>query len=56
MTEYTKKEENLLEQDYADACPECGAVVFEWWDQCQECDGTGSVQQSWDEMVGGSDD
>lgn len=32
-----KKREGLLEQSYAEACPECGAVVFEWWDGCRDC-------------------
>lgn len=40
----TGKENGLLSQDYADPCPECGAVVFDWWDGCHECDGTGTTQ------------
>lgn len=36
--EYSPKEESLLEKDYAEPCPHCGAVVFEWWDVCRDCD------------------
>jgi len=34
-----EKERGLLEQDYAEPCPNCGGVVFEWWDSdtCQDC-------------------
>lgn len=36
--EYTSKERDLLSNDFAEPCPDCGAVVFEWWDGCRECD------------------
>jgi|GEM_PF-4782490 len=34
-----EKERGLLDQDYAEPCPNCGGVVFEWWnsDTCQDC-------------------
>jgi hypothetical protein len=37
--EYSSKEKSLLENDFADPCPNCGAVLFEWEDSCDECDG-----------------
>lgn len=35
-------ERELLEQDYATPCPNCGGVVFEWWDSdfCRDCENT----------------
>jgi len=36
--EYSSKEKSLLENDFADPCPDCGAVLFEWEDSCDECD------------------
>jgi hypothetical protein len=45
-----KKERSLLDNDYATPCPECGGVVFDWWDTetCRDCedseDETGSQQ------------
>lgn len=44
MPEHSEKEADLLSQDYAAPCPDCGAVVFEWWDGCRECSGTGARQ------------
>ncbi|RLM32650.1 hypothetical protein [Haloarcula sp. Atlit-120R] len=37
-----EKERGLLEQDYAEPCPNCGGVVFEWWDSdtCRDCEGS----------------
>ena len=38
--ELAEKERGLLEQDYATPCPNCGGVVFEWWDSetCRDCE------------------
>lgn len=38
--ELARKERGLLKHDYASPCPECGGVVFEWWDSetCQDCE------------------
>jgi hypothetical protein len=42
--ESSQKKKDLLEQEYTEVCPECGAVVFEWWDSCRTCNGDGSQQ------------
>lgn len=38
--EQAEKDSELLEQDYATACPNCGGVVFDWWDSdiCRDCE------------------
>ena len=37
-----EKDRELLEQDYATPCHNCGGVVFEWWDSdtCRDCEDT----------------
>lgn len=31
------KKQSLLQNDFAEECRECGAVVFEWFEACREC-------------------
>lgn len=38
--EYSSKQKSLLENDFAEPCPDCGAVLFEWKDICSECNST----------------
>lgn len=35
---YTSKSLGLLAYDYAEPCPNCAGVLFEWQDECDHCD------------------
>lgn len=41
-----RKRLSLLDAHYTEECPECGAVVFDWWDECRDCGGTGTMQST----------